>query len=131
MDKEETVGFMKWVSDSVLDGKETLEFVEETLNISGGKLSKHGDSKGFIEGVCKFGKAGNELLALRCFKKVAADENMHTTWSRIQEPLVNFLEEMVDMTEDVRSVAIEVADVYGRFNPDKFRGVWAKLNEKN
>jgi hypothetical protein len=131
MDKEEAIGFMKWVSDSVLDEKETLEFVEKTLNISGGKLSKHGDSKGFVEGVCKFGKEGNELLALRCFKKAAADENMHTTWSRIQEPLVNFLEAMVDMSQEVRSAAIEVADAYGRYNPDKFRGVWAKLNEKN
>ena len=131
MDKEEAIGFMKWVSDSVLDGKETLEFLEKTLEISGGKLSNRGDSKGFVEGVCKFGKEGNELLALRCFKKAAADENMHTTWSRIQAPLVNFLAEMVDMPEDVRGVAIEVADIYGRFNPDKFRGVWAKLNEKH
>ena len=132
MDKEEAIGFMKWVGDSVLDGKETLEFVEKTLNISGGELSKHGDTKGFVEGVCEFGKEkGNELLALRCFKKAAAYENMHMTWSRIQEPLVNFLGAMVDISEDVRSAAIEVADAYGRYNPDKFRGVWAKLNEKN
>jgi hypothetical protein len=129
MDKEEAVGFMKWVSDSVLDGKETLEFVEKTLNISGGEMSKHGDSKGFVEGVCKFGKEGNELLALQCFKKAAADKNMHTTWSRIQEPLVNFLVAMVDMPEDVRSAAIEVADAYGRYNPAKFRGVWVQLND--
>ena len=129
MDKEEAIGFMQWVSDSVLDGKETLEFVKETLKISGGKLSKHGDSKGFVEGVCKFGKEGNELLALQCFKKAAADENMHMTWSRIQDPLVNFLEAMVDIPGEVRSAAIEVADAYGRYNPDKFREVWAKLNK--
>jgi len=131
MDKEEAIGFMKWVSDSVLSGKETLEFVEKTLNISGGKLSKHENIKAFVEGVCKFGKEGNELLALRCFKKAAADENMHMTWSRIQEPLVNFLVAMVDMPEDVRSAAIEVADAYGRYNPDKFHGVWTKLNKKD
>jgi len=131
MDKDEVIGFIKWMSDSVLDGKETLEFVEKTLKISGGKLSKHGDTKGFVEGVCKFGKEGNELLALRCFKEAAADENMHMTWSRIQEPLVNFLVAMVDMPQEVRSAAIEVADAYGRYNPDEFRGVWAKLNEKN
>jgi hypothetical protein len=132
MDKEEAVAFIKWVSDSVLDGKETLEFVEKTLNISGGELSKHGDTKGFVQGVCEFGKEkGNELLALRCFKKAAADKNMHTTWSSIQEPLVNFLVAMVDMPGDVRSAVIEVADAYGRYNPDKFRGVWAKLNEKS
>jgi hypothetical protein len=130
MDKEEAVGFMKWLSDSVLDGKETLEFVEKTLIISGGELSERGDSKGFVEGVCKFGKEGNELLALRCLKKAAADKNMHMPWSSIQEPLVNFLEAMVDMTEDVRSAAIEVADAYGRYNPDKFRDVWEKLRKR-
>jgi hypothetical protein len=48
-------------------------------------------------------------------------------WSSIQEPLASFLETMVDLPEDVRSVAIEVADLYGRYNPDKFRGVWEKL----
>ena len=131
MDKEEAVGFIKWMSDSVLDGKETLEFVEKTLNISGGELSKHGDLQGFVEGVCEFGKEkGNELLALRCFKKAAADKNMHMTWSRIQEPLVNFLVAMVDMPEDVRSAAIEVADAYGRYNPDKFRDIWEELQER-
>ena len=130
-DEEEVVGFMKWVSDSVLNGKETLEFLEETLKISGGKMSKRGDPKGFVEGVCKFGKEGNELLALRCFKEAAADENMHMTWSGIQEPLVDFLEGMVDMPKEVRSAAIEVADAYGRYNTDKFHGVWEKLNEKN
>lgn len=130
MDKEEAIGFMNWVSDSVLGGKETLEFVEKTLNINGGELSKHGDSKGFVEGVCKFGKEGNELLALRCFKKAAADKNMHMQWSPIQEPLVNFLVAMVDMPGDVRSAAIEVADAYGRYNPDKFRDVWEKLRKR-
>jgi len=130
MDKEEAIGFMKWVSDSVLNGKETLEFVEKTLNISGGKLSKHGDSKGFVEGVCELGKEKeNELLALRCLKLAAGDENMHVTWSRIQEPLVNFLGAMVDMPEDVRSAAIEVADAYGRYNPDKFQEIWERLTK--
>jgi hypothetical protein len=42
----------------------------------------------------------------------------------IQEPLVKFLEEL---PEGVRSEGREVADVYGRYNPDKFRGVWDKL----
>lgn len=127
MDEGEAVGFMKWVSDSVLDGKETLEFIEKTLGISGGKLSERGDLKGFVEGVCKFGKEGNEMLALQCFIKAAADENMQMTWSGIQDPLINFLEAMVDMPGNVRIAAIEVADEYGRYNPEKFREVWAKL----
>lgn len=42
----------------------------------------------------------------------------------IQEPLVKFLEEL---PEGVRSEGREVADLYGRYNPDKFREVWEKL----
>lgn len=130
MDKDEAVGFVKWVSNSLLGGKETLEFLERTLDISGGEMSEHEDLRGFVKGVCKFGsEEGNELLALQCFKKAAADKNMHMTWSSIQEPLESFLEAMV-AKPDVRSVAIDVADAYGRYNPDKFRGVWEKLNEK-
>jgi hypothetical protein len=37
---------------------------------------------------------------------------------------VSFFE---NLPEDVRNVGKEVADLYGRYNPDKFRGVWEKL----
>jgi len=67
---------------------------------------------------------------LERIKKAAADENMHSPWSRIEEPLVSFLETIMDLSEEVRNVGKEVADLYGRYNPDKFRGVWEKLNEK-
>jgi len=129
-DKEEAVGFMKWVTGSVLDGRETLELIEKSLRVSGGNLTKRGDTRAFVEGLCRLGKDGNELLALQCFKRASADENMHTTWPAIQDPLVDFLMTTVDMADDVRKVGIEVADAYGRYNPDKFSGVWVKLNEK-
>lgn len=59
-------------------------------------------------------------------KKAAADENMHTRWSGIQDQLVKFLE---DLPEDVRGLGREVADLYGRCNPDKFRGVLVLRSE--
>ena len=52
---------------------------------------------------------------------------MHMMWSRIHEPLVKFLLEMVDMPENVRKAAIEVADACGRYNRDKYYKVWTKL----
>jgi len=51
----------------------------------------------------------------------------HAPWSRIQEPLVSFLETIVDLPGTVRSAGREVADLYGRYNPDKFRAVWERL----
>jgi hypothetical protein len=60
-------------------------------------------------------------------KKAAADENMHMPWADIQNPLVKFLETMEQSLENIRNEAKEVADLYGRYNPDKFRGVWEKL----
>jgi hypothetical protein len=112
-----------WVQDSVLAAKETLELLEQTLDLSGGKIGEMRDAKAFIEGVCKLGK-GNELLALQCLKRAAADENMHTPWGGIHDPLLKFLEELPG---DARGLGREVADLYGRYNPDKFRGVWEKL----
>lgn len=79
-----------------------------------------------MQGVTKLGK-GNELLAVRCLKLAAGDENMHVSWSGIQEPLVSFLERIAGLPEEVRSEGREVADLYGRYNPDAFRGVWEKL----
>jgi len=38
---------------------------------------------------------------------------------------VKFLEEL---PEEVRGEGKDVADLYGRYNPDKFRDVWEKLN---
>ncbi len=60
-------------------------------------------------------------------KKAAGDENMRMPWSEIEKPLVSFLEGMTGMSQEVRREAREVADAYGRYNPDKFRGVWEKL----
>jgi len=37
---------------------------------------------------------------------------------------VSFLE---NLPEDMRSVGRKLADLYGRYNPDKFRDVWEKL----
>ena len=61
---------------------------------------------------------GNKLIRLGCPKKAAADENMHRAWSGIDKALVSFLE---NLPEDMRSVGRKLADLYGRYNPDKFR----------
>ncbi|MGA1980122.1 MAG: hypothetical protein ABSG99_06115 [Sedimentisphaerales bacterium] len=122
--KDEAIALAGWVDDSVLPAKETLELLEQSLDLSGGEIGEMRDAWKFIEGISKLGK-GKELLALRCLKKAAADENMHMTWSNIQDPLVKFLE---DLPENMWSEGKEVADLYGRYNPEKFRGVWEKLN---
>jgi hypothetical protein len=49
-------------------------------------------------------------------------------WSDIHEPIVSLLEKMIDMPEDIRTAAIEVADACGRYNPSEFREVWEKLS---
>ncbi len=59
------------------------------------------NAKSFVEGISKLGK-GNELLALRCLKLALADKSMHTRWERIQEPLVKFLEGVMEQAEDVK-----------------------------
>jgi hypothetical protein len=128
-DNDEAIELTGWVEDSVLPAKETLELLEQSLDLSGGKIGKMRDARDFVDGVCELGK-GNELLALRCLKKAAADENMHMTWADIQEPLVKFLETMVESPENVKNEAREVADLYGRYNPDKFRDVWEKLRKR-
>jgi len=124
--EKEAVEFTGWVEDSVLPAKETLELLEQSLG--GEKIGEMRNAKSFVEGISKLGK-GNELLALRCLKLASADKSMHTPWERIQEPLVRFLEGIDELPENVRSAGREVADLYGRYNPDKFRGVWQKLNE--
>jgi hypothetical protein len=121
--EKEVIEFVGWVEDSVLPAKETLELLEQTLELSGGKIGEMRDVESFVEGIGKLGK-GNELLALRCLKKASADKNMHFPWAQIQEPLVSFLE---NLPASVHSEGKEVADLYGRYNPEKFRGVWEKL----
>lgn len=123
--EKETIGFMGWAEESVLPAEETLELLEQTLELSGGNIGEIRDAWEFVKGVCALGK-GNELLALRCLKKAAEDRNIHYSWEEIQEPIVKFLEEL---PKGVRSEGREVADLYGRYNPDKFRGVWEKLKD--
>jgi hypothetical protein len=122
--QKEAIELTGWVEDSVLPAKETLELLEITLDLSGGKIGELRDAREFIEGICDLGK-GNEILALRCLKKASLDKNMHAPWSIIHEPLVKFLE---GLPQEARGEGKDVADLYGRYNPDKFHGVWKKLN---
>jgi hypothetical protein len=130
---EEAVEFTGWVEDSLLGAEETLELLEKSLDLSGGKFGKMRDAKDFVDGVCELGK-GHELLALRCLKKAAGDENLRTPWALHEARLVEFLGQMADLKgEDVKEIqdeAIIVADLYGRLHPDKFRDVWEKLRKR-
>jgi hypothetical protein len=132
---EEAIGFTGWVKDSLLEPKETLELLEETLQLSGGRLGRLLDTRDFVEGVCELSK-GNELAALRCLKKAAAEEEMRMPWAAHQDPLIEFLQSIADLSDDhediekIRAEAIAVADAYGRLHPDKFREVWVKLTQK-
>jgi len=125
--KEEAIELTGWVEDSVLPAKDTLELLGQSLDLSDGKIGKMRDARDFVKGVCKLGKC-NELMALECLKKAAGDENMRTPWASIQEPLVSFLESMVDKSDDIRKEAREAADLYGRYHPNEFRDVWGKLS---
>jgi len=123
----EAVEFTGWVEDSLLAAKETLELLEKTLELTEGRLGKMRDARDFIERVCELGE-GNELLALKCLKKAAADENMRTPWAMPEGRLVEFLEGMVEMAPKVTAEAVDVADAYGRLHPEKFHAVWEKLS---
>jgi hypothetical protein len=132
---EEAIELTGWVGDSLLEPKETLELLEQTLELSGGRIGNMRDARDFVEGVCELGE-GNELLALRCLKKASADENMRVPWAALEEELVGFLERICGLPDEhegldvIREEAIEVADSYGRFQPDKFRGVWERLRRR-
>jgi len=98
--------------------------------LSGGRLGKLRDTRDFIDAVCELGK-GNKLVALRCLKKAATEEEMRMPWALSDDRLSEFLESLVELGEDVRAEAVNVADAYGRLHPDKFRQVWNKLREQS
>ena len=117
-----------WVKDSLLEAGETLELLEQTLQLSKGKLGKLRDTRDFVVGVCELGK-GNELIALRCLKLATAEENMRMPWALSDDRLTEFLESLAELGEDIRAEAVDVADAYGRLHPEKFLQVWEKLNK--
>ena len=133
---EEAVRFTGWVKDTLLESKETLELLEKTLDLSGGKFGQMRGVKEFIGRICELGK-GNELIALRCIKKAVADEHIREPWARYEERLVEFMEQISKLpndyenVEDIMNEAVEVADLYGRLQPDKFREIWEKLNKRS
>lgn len=123
---EEAIELTGWGKDSLLDPKETLELLEQTLRISGGKLGKLRDTRDFVAGVCEFAES-HELIALRCLKMAAADENMRMPWALSDNRLAKFLESLTDSADNIRAEALDVADAYGRLHPERFRQVWEKL----
>jgi acylphosphatase len=93
------------------------------------------DVREFIGRICELGN-GSELIALRCLKKATADENVRVPWAGYEERLKEFLEQMSELpndyenVEDILNEAVEVVDLYGRLQPDKFREIWEKLNKR-
>jgi len=124
---EEAVEFTEWVEDTVLKSNDTLELLERTLELSGGKFGQMRDAEEFVEGVCGLGK-GNELIALRCLKKAVEDEHIREPWARYEETLVEFLEQISELpndyekVEDILNEAVEVADLYGRLVAGQIQG---------
>ncbi len=57
-------------------------------------------------------------------------------WARYEERVKEFLEQISKLpndyenVEDILNEAVEVADLYGRLQPDKFREIWEKLNKR-
>jgi hypothetical protein len=131
---EEAAELTGWAKDSLLEPRETLKLLEQTLHLSAGKLGKRRDTREFVEAVCDLGK-GNELIALRCLKRAAADDKMRMPWARYQDRLVQFLESVADLPPDYKDIieiqaeAIAVADAYGRLHPEKFHEIWKKLRK--
>jgi hypothetical protein len=131
---EEAVEFTGWVEDSLLESKKTLELLERTMDLTGGKLGRMRDARDFLECVCELGQ-GNELLALRCLRKAVVDKDIRTVLTLRGNRLVEFLEQIVQLPNDytdvdcIRREAVDVADAYGRILPDMFRKVWEKLQE--
>ena len=61
---------------------------------------------------------------------------MRVAWARYEERIVEFLEQICKLSNDYENLeyilneAVEVADLYGRLQPDKFREIWEKLNKR-
>jgi len=57
-------------------------------------------------------------------------------WARYEERVKEFLEQMSKLpneyenVEDILNEAVELADLYGRLQPNKFREIWEKLNKR-
>jgi hypothetical protein len=132
---EEARELTGWIKDSLLEPKDTLELLEQTLDVSQGNLGKMRDTQEFVDAVCNLGNE-HEVMSLRCLKKASAAEDMRMPWARYQDRLIQFLESIADLPDnyddidDIRTEAIAVADAYGRLHPEKFREVWLRLSEK-
>jgi|GEM_PF-966412 len=127
--RREAMELNGWVVDSPLSEDDTLGLLQRGLEVSGGQIGEMSYAAKFVEAIGELGKrsSGREPAALRCLKMAAADRNMHMTWSGMQKPLVSYLDSMVGLSDDIVRQARQIADLYGRYNPQTFRDVWVKL----
>ncbi len=135
-DLEEAVAFVSWAEDSPIEAPETLRLLQETLQLTGGRLGDQGYH--FIKAICTAGK-GNELAALQCLNMAVtamADYEAHTHFSLYKKELTEFLAYIREMADDhanisdIRREAMQLADTYGRRHVYEFRGVFESLSQK-
>jgi len=132
---EETVEFVGWVKNSPIDSKETFKLLQQTLDLTGGKIGEYTSLDNFFDGVCEIAK-GNELMALRCLNKAMNDQNMAMYFSMYEKELTSLMDSIVHLGDDYPDIkeiqieAIKLADAYGRRHIYKFRGIYEELIKK-
>ena len=129
---DEAIELIGWIEDTLLDPKETLELILQTLELTGGKLGNNRDEVDLVKGACKIGK-GNELLALKCMNKMMEGKPEWISLSLYKDDLDSFLDHVVSLSGDtdgiieIHNEAIELINAYGRRQIDDLKPYYDKF----
>jgi len=132
-DLKEAVELIGWVEDSLLGAKETLELASETLDLTGGKASRHRGENVIVKAGCELG-VDNELLALQCMNKVMEGKPEWLYFSFYEEELKKFLGHVVELAKKdvkIKDEAIKLINAYGRRNIKDLRPYYDELVESS
>jgi len=133
--KEEAFQFLYWPKDSPLEARETLALLERTLDITGGQMGPDHFPRAFFEGIRDMAP-GNELIALRCLKRVMGEERMRRYISLYEKHIDALFQHVLGLADEyadvdkIRQEAMQLADSLGRLHVYQFRPVYEKLSKK-
>lgn len=132
---KEALEFTVWVKDSLLTPEDTLVLLEQTLELTNGKVSERGDLVRFVKGVCDISK-GNELSAIRCLKSATVNDYFASYHSMFKDELSSLLSSILEfkgadeITCDIWKETVLFTDTLGRMRIYDYEEIYKELSKR-
>jgi len=131
---EEAAGFTSWLKDAPFEPGFTIEMLEATMEITGGRIGERRGVLDFFAGISELAKH-DMLKSMQLLNKAVGQAKGKMDFLIHAEDLKDLMDTIQDLPENperkaIWKEAVKLADAYGRMGEDKFKRHYDAISEK-